>query len=528
MTSTTTDMSSEAFTARIMALATLPVDGYPHVKSELHSIAYEVEAAPLGTNDRATVAYVLTAVMINAAEDAGDEDGLETGVGWARDLANDPSTPLTLALQAQLNQASGLAVLLALAEEMNPDVAAANHSWEATIGFRLTHLGQSRPIRTLLESAANNQVLHPVPRSLALCNLANRLDDDGRWVEAYAAYSDALAADPTNGNAAGNIAELLRRRLSQRGGQHGHLAAVYNHYVRTAHQLRQRTVEIAGEGAAQLFDRLRPMAGEGHYSHDGDALNEYQQWIVRHRLALAATVEGLGSDSEKWDSATVTSVTGSVSDPAVPPIFAAFNVLKAEFLVARKLAFRGITMIDESAPLQHPEDTGLYSSTGDGGYYGEGPALLLLAQRSALDVLDKIAVAANEHFTTGLRPSRVNFGEFWFEPKTGHARPVLAANDPGKIHILALAQLADDYHNGMYAQAKLLRNAGTHRLVHTTFGVPTGPTDDTFSSVDVEDLKDATVAALWVARAAYLYFVDLLDSQASSHSVPPRVVPNPI
>lgn len=85
---------------------------------------------------------------------------------------------------------------------------------------------------------------------MALCNLGNLLDDSGRWVEAYTAYADALEADPTNGNAAGNIAEFLRRRLGRQVDQRGHLAAVYDKYVAMAQSLRQRTVEVAGAAAA--------------------------------------------------------------------------------------------------------------------------------------------------------------------------------------------------------------------------------------------------------------------------------------
>ena len=39
-----------------------------------------------------------------------------------------------------------------------------------------------------------------------------------------------------------------------------------------------------------------------------------------------------------------------------------------------------------------------------------------MAHRAALDVLDKTAVAVNEHFAVGDRPDKVNFRTFWFEP----------------------------------------------------------------------------------------------------------------
>jgi hypothetical protein len=49
--------------------------------------------------------------------------------------------------------------------------------------------------------------------------------------------------------------------------------------------------------------------------------------------------------------------------------------------------------------------------------------------------------------------------------------------------------------------------------VHATEGEPTGPTRDTFSTVNMRELQSATLEALQVVRAAYLYFVDLIDSQ---------------
>ena len=364
-------------------------------------------------------------------------------------------------------------------------------------------------------------------RGRALCNLGNLLDESGRWVEAYSAYSDALRADPANGNAAGNIAELLRRRLGRRVDQRGHLAAVYDHYVGLAQALREQTIEIAGLGAADRWDALELTGSQGHFQHAGDQIDPYQRWIAEHRLALVATAEGLGTESAQWDTASVNGVVRSVGE-SIPGIFGALNVLKAEFLVARRLAFRGDRMHAESGVRQHPDDPGLYTDTLDGGLYGEAPAMLLLAQRSALDVLDKIAVTANEHFGSGLPPSRVEYSTYWKNPKTGQVRPQLGSGESGLRSLVALAELAADLgEDGMYPDARLLRNAGTHRLVHATNGEPTGPTRDTFSTVNMHELRAATLEALQVVRAAYLYLLDLVDSQltevgetASARSLP--------
>jgi hypothetical protein len=446
--------------------------------------------------------------MINLASDAASADDLKVGVEWATCLLSDERTPDSLASEAAYNRANGLTELFSIGEAGGCEPG----SRSSSPAFRLAHLDGLREPRMLYGRIGANQLAPPEVRATALCNLGNALDESGRWAEAYSAYADALQADPTNGNAAGNLAELLRRRLGRRVDQRGHLTAVYDKYVVMAQSLRERTVEIAGIAAADRWDALELTGSQGHLRHDGDHLDPYQSWIVRHRLALVPSVEGLGSDSQQWDSARAACVVSS-SGEGVPGIFGALNVLKAEFLVARRLAFRGEQMQAEAGGRQHPDDPGLYTDTLDGAFYGEPSALLLLAQRSALDVLDKIAVAANEHFSSGLLPSRVEYSNYWSDPRTGQIRPQMEAGD-GLRSLLALAELAADLsEEGMYPSARLLRNAGTHRLVHATSGEPTGPTRDTFSTVDIHELQAATVEALQVVRAAYLYFVDLIDSQ---------------
>lgn len=351
-------------------------------------------------------------------------------------------------------------------------------------------------------------------RGRALCNLGNELDHSGRWVEAYQAYLDALTADPTNGNAAGNAAELLRRRVARGRGLAGHYAALYDRYRAQAQAHRDRTVEVAGEDVARRWDALAPSESKGHTSHDGDPLDSYQQWIKEHRLALTLAVEGLGSDDPRWDSALAESVAVAIGEPDPPKIFTSMNVLKAEYLVARRLAFEGETHLRESPFSQHPSDSGTYSDTLDMALYGEAPAQLILAQRATLDLLDKIAVAANDHFNTQISPRRVTFATYWREPGEAVLRPGLPLPEKVPSAGVALAELAFDMDpNGMYPVAKTLRNAGTHRLVHLTWGEATGATEQAHSSVDTTSLIVATKEALRVARAAYLYLIDLIQDQ---------------
>ena len=479
---------------------------------DLRELEAEVSSAGMTAAERRSLTFTLSSVMINLASDAGSIEDLRAGVAWATRLLHDGEAPAALVAQAGYNRANGLAGIFTADDgSREPGVV----GWPSP-AYRLAHLDGLREPRMLYRRVGADQLAPAETRGMALCNLGNLLDDSGRWVEAYTAYADALEADPTNGNAAGNIAELLRRRLGRRVDQRGHLAAVYDKYVAMARSLRQRTVEVAGAAAADRWDALEPTGSKGHLRHAGDQLDPYQCWIVRHRLALVASVEGLGSDSRQWDTASVSGVVSPAGE-RVPGIFGALNVLKAEFLVARRLAFQGQGMHAESPARQHPDDPGLYTGTLDGSLYGEPAALLLLAHRSALDVLDKIAVTANEYFGSGLVPARVEYSRYWRDSRTGQIRPQLGSGGEGLRCLLALAELAGDLsEDGMYPNARLLRNAGTHRLVHATTGEPTGPTQDTFSTVNMPELQTAAIEALQVSRAAYLYFVDLIDSQLSA------------
>lgn len=62
----------------------------------------------------------------------------------------------------------------------------------------------------------------------------------------------------------------------------------------------------------------------------------------------------------------------------------------------------------------------------------------------------------------------------------------------------------------MYAAAQALRHAGTHRLVNLSWDKPEHEPTDTHIPVDASELIDATHASLGVARAAFLYLLDLV------------------
>ena len=189
---------------------------------------------------------------------------------------------------------------------------------------------------------------------------------------------------------------------------------------------------------------------------------------------MVAAVEGLGSEGERWDTASVNGVVSTVENAVIPPIFASMNVLKADYLVARRLAFKGQQMINESGRLQHVDDPGLYTETLDNSLYGEAVSHLVLAQRSALDVLDKIAVTANEFFGFGFVTTKIKFITFWknaIDVDSTSQHPRFLAME--LVKLLPFLELSTGLgKTGIYSKAMQLRNAGTRRLVREHTELP--------------------------------------------------------
>jgi tetratricopeptide (TPR) repeat protein len=465
-----------------------------------------------------------SSVLINAADLIGDLTAFDTGAAWAAAAANTEDLSPAERGQARYNQANAIVGRV-------DSLVAAGHAGKARrtlrrgkfdVADRLAHADDLRVVRVLYAGVGHDHRLPADMRSRALCNLGNTLDSSGRWLEAYEAYVDALDADPTNGNAAGNAAAAVMAAARANAGQQAHLLAVHDRFVAIAQANRDRTTEVAGLAATALWDQLAPTNSAGHFRHEGDVENPYQRWIVAHRLALATTVEGLSSNSGRFDGARVHSITTPVSQNEPPVMFGMLNVLKADYLAARRLAFRGEEMLGAGVG-QHSDDTGVYTDTLDDAIYGEASATLVLAHRAALDVLDKVAVAANEHFQLGDAPDKVNFRSLWRHRGGSLRGGLVPSNAPG-FSALALAELADDLAgDGLYSPGQALRNAGTHRLVRVVPGRRTALTKAAMSDVDGEGLVVATLQALGVCRAAQLYLIALIDESVRAAPILPSL-----
>jgi tetratricopeptide (TPR) repeat protein len=355
--------------------------------------------------------------------------------------------------------------------------------------------------------------------SQRLTNLGNSLDAAHRWVEAYECYQAALTVYPSNGVAAGCAARVLQRVAAL--GLLGHEAHLVDVALRLAHRAKENrdvVTKFAGPGAAEAFAALPSQPGELVTVRLPEGASEYDGFVAKHRLALSPVLEGLGHELCRWDDAHIATLSESIGNSAtVPPLFAMFNVMKSDYLVARELLFQGLRAMAE-----HPRhDTGLYMDTLDYAVYGVAPSQLVLAQRAALDLLDRIAVALNEHLAVGLKAKDVNFLGFWREkPNDATWRPALAAViQRGNPALIALSEIAADLTDGsqegsvpgLLHPAKRARHAGTHRFV-VLHDIGTG---DSRPSTAVEhykldDFQETVLDTVRLARAALLHFLEVV------------------
>lgn len=483
-------------------------DDHAVAAREVLSLADELDRSTLASGEKAALRFVCSSLVINAGADLADVALLEEGRGLAlrAQRATTPEQPLHF--QCMYNVANAIVIACDLGlpatgvwEDQVPDI----------VENRRTNRVELRRARSMFLTVGSSEHADPRSRSAAYCNLANGLDYSGRWAEAFDFYLRALEIDPSNGNAAGNLAQLLMNRIKSGVGQTGHIAAVYDKYVAMAQSLRDGTVSFAGTGAANRWDGLKFTASIGHLTHGLEGDDEYRRWVSVNRLALSPSVEGLGTEGAHWDSSSIEILHGVSPEEMSPPILAEMNVLKSDYLVSRQLAFDGYVQVAEGLE-QEDGDTGYYVETLDYSLYGLKYSKLFLAQRSALDVLDKTAVVANEHFGTGEEARRVSFRKFWASGD-GRVRPELVKSPQRSLPPYALSELAYDMgEEGMYASSQALRNAGTHRIVHAALLDATGTTIDARSSVDIFQLVDSTILALHVTRSAYLYLIDLVAS----------------
>jgi len=374
-------------------------------------------------------------------------------------------------------------------------------------------------VRKLFQEAADKS-RHATVRSSSMNNLANQLKYSYRWIEAYDKYVDAIREDPANAVALSGITSLLKWRLRQRVEAEGPIRRAAVRYLLRARAQIQAARSYAGPGGVRRIEELLKEFKIDETSVPGKEpppVSKYAAFVRRHRLALCVDAEGVGVDRGRWDHLAIHSVTQSIKAKGTPEVFASWNVLKADFLAARWLAYTAL-----EAKLA---ETGAYTDTLDYAQYGIRQSLLVFAQKAAVDVLDKVAAAANVYLNLGHDPKAVYFSNCWHErikaakgqpaPAVTWLKPVAEEVGAGNGALVALAELAYDFQNGYLRAKKHARHAGTHRLVvlHDLWVEGRATESTTIERYKDNEFRQMVIESLQVARAALFYFQEVVSAR---------------
>lgn len=446
----------------------------------------------LASPDRLNAMMVRAAILVDGGAAARQQDATEEGLALFRELY-------------ALHPTAAVAYNLANAIVAVVGAPSRGADW---LGHQERTREQRAEARRLYWDVARDHAAPRQTRTQAWTNLANQFTNSYRLYEAHDARLAALAIDPENGVAAGTAARDLLW-LVDLGG---------------CSDLTRIEAVMLAQRAARHLDRVRAYAGVrvaeqvaalaeelGEETARSPHEDPFVRWVERERLTLAPAVELVDPSLGKLDWLMLPGIMergGAAAEARPPPVFAMFNVLKADFILARDLAWRATS---ETGERGWPE-TGRFADTLDYAVYGPEVSALILAHRTALDLLDKVAVAANHYFAIGQAPEKVFFGKLWRQTggkKTGSPPLALVVENAiraGAPALYGLTELADDYVSeaGILRPQKNLRNAGTHRFVALH---DLGDPADSRPALEVEHhprekFADETLGALRVARSA--------------------------
>jgi tetratricopeptide (TPR) repeat protein len=357
--------------------------------------------------------------------------------------------------------------------------------------------------RRCLWQVTQNSEAGPALRTQSWTNLANQLSNSYRLGEAHDTWLSALEVDPENGVAASAAAHNLLWLYEQGGCSNlTRIEAVM--LAKIARKHRDRITLYAG---AQAAEQISAFANELEDPPPRSPHKDpFISWVERERLTLAPVAELVDPALGKLDWLMLPSILERESDTGAmpPPVFAMFNLLKSDFILARDLLWR-------SMDREGWHSTGRFGDTLDYATYGPDASALTLAHRTALDLLDKIAVTANHYFEFGHPPGKVYFGKLWRGKidKTTGTRPLHEKVEKvireGSMALYGLVELAEDYESsaGMLRPQKDLRNAGTHRFVVLhDFGNPRYRQAPEVEHHQWEQFTQEALRALRVARSA--------------------------
>jgi hypothetical protein len=465
-----------------------------------------VEAArslkPDGILDQDNTDALAAVTLIDAGSESRDKAAVDQGV----DLLERLNERLPDRAHYEYCLANGLIAQAGL-----------NAAGKARTDWYLTMALPRQRARHLLQTAGSRSKPSNNIRARSYTNLANSLYRVYRMIEACDWHTRALGLDHTNGIAQTGAAKALIWLANHGMGDREALLSMAAAHLTAARERPDRIRELAGERAYQELSKLLETKLPEIETPDLTEATPYQRFIIENRLALSFGAVNLDRGIDRWDSLEIKSVTVPVdSTTLVPPIFAMFNTMKADYICARQLAF---SAVEEPFP-----ESATYADSLDYARYGVSPSMMTIAQKACLDLLDKVAVATTEYLDLPGRRNDVYFSNRWFKKTKSASDPlewqpeISSAIESGVTALMALADVSLDVRSGGFLRQKqMMRHSSTHRfIVLHDLGMPEadGSAIDHF---ELDLFRRQLIETLQLSRAVLFYFVEMIMQAEHRH-----------
>ena len=448
--------------------------------------------SPTELLDKTVIDGLKACVLVDAGKANNDTESIKEGIQIFRGILQEYPEQSDV----RYNLANGLFGLSEIQESSDDN-------------WHLSTWEMRREARWLYELTAKNSKDSKLVTQ-ALTNIGNLLWRSYRWVEAYDSYTKALEYDSSNGIAAARAAQLLLYYADIGIGDPEILRSIAARHILIFKDSPESIIKYGGRQALESFSELFELKPSKIKNQDIKALNPYERFVAKNGLALSATIEGFDKSVSQWDSLIIGTISEpDVKRPGVPPVFGMFNTMKADYLLARWLAYYAF---ESKLP-----ETGFYSDTLDNAHYGMDSSLITVAQKSCFDILDKITVATGEYLGIKGPVKATNVTNQWRIRKRNTRQmewqPEIADEiKNGNPSVIALAELSDDFGKKGYLKIKKsLRNAATHRFIvlHKS-EIGNGRKNKYIVHYTMDAIYDELISTLKTVRSALFYFVELI------------------
>lgn len=369
--------------------------------------------------------------------------------------------------------------------------------------------------------------MEAVRRCQILTNLANQLDTLGRFVEARAHWSAALAIDPNFWMARANRGRgLMHYAAALYDPGHAEIFAFYAHkdlveavalISKYPHLGDQQVASLFFTAAEQISHHYDIPAIEKSYTPIGwDMGSEsteqaYRSWCLQNDLFLNPLNDLEPVSIAAQDVLNLPDFTTAISDP--PIVIGMFNELKQGFASARWMLWQGI---HSERPHVSDRNVSLFNTL-DYPAYGLSVEQVKIAFRISYSTLDKIAYFLNHYLSLGIPENRVSFRTIWREKENKPVRERFNKSENGPfrgLFWLSKDLFEESMQDAMEPEARALadlRNHLEHKYVKVhEILLPSMSENDLFHdtlahSISRDDLEKRTMHVMKLVRAALIY-----------------------